>query len=301
MGFAANQSTVEIIGVPCDLGANIRGAMMGPASIRIAGLFHKLRAQGLILKDAGDIQVPIKGTFEEKNLVQQLAKICQSLKDATLRSFNNNHVPLILGGDHSVSIGSLAAYCQQYTPKKSGLIWIDTHADLNTPDSSPSGNIHGMPLSCALGTGYAPLISLFENKFLLPENVVLVGLRDIDKQEAILLKNSGVHYYTMRDIDEMGIQKVMNEIQSKLINQLDNIHVSFDMDVLDPNAVPGVSTPVPGGLTIREAHLALELLYESGKIVSADFVELNPFKDIKGQSAYIAVDFISSLFGKQIL
>lgn len=301
MGFNKKISHLEIIGAPSDLGANMRGSLMGPAAIRTAGLIQNLTDSKINSSDAGDIPIPFRSKDFKPNNVDDIAKTCYSLKHAFLRSYEESKTPLLIGGDHSLSIGSLAAFTSFYKNQKIGLIWIDTHADINTPKTSPTGNIHGMPISVLLGNGHTQLTALFENQSIDPENIVFVGLRDIDDHEKDFIRDSGVRYYTMRDIDEMGIQKVMFEIHNSVIKNIDGIHVSFDMDVMDPTQVPGVSTPVPGGLTIREAHLALEMLYESEKVLSADFVELNPFNDIKGVSSQMAVELISSLFGKRII
>lgn len=296
---------IDIIGAPSDLGANQRGAAMGPAAIRTANLHEELIQSGRKTNDLGDIYVPIRFTLDESNTSYQhlypITKICQDIKSKALSSLNNNHLPLLLGGDHSLSIGSLAATCEYHKNKELGLLWIDTHADINTPETSPSGNIHGMPINTLLGNGYASLIELFnEQQVIKPEHIVFIGLRDIDKAEKKILAQSNIKVYSMRDVDELGIQYIMKQIHDQIFNNIDGIHLSFDLDVMDPLQVPGVSTPVSGGLTLREAHLLLEMVYESNKLVSADFMELNPMNDIKGQSAKTAVDLICSLFGKTI-
>lgn len=301
MGFHKKTGQLDIIGAPSDLGANIRGSLMGPAAIRTAGLFDQLKSSKINATDLGDITVPIRNFSDSEHFLDDIIKICGNLKHSFSRSYSNNNTPVLLGGDHSLSIGTLAAFTNSFQNKNIGLIWIDTHADINTPNTTPSGNIHGMPISTLLGSGHSELVSLFDKCTIPAENIVLIGLRDIDEFEKDLIRDSGVRYYTMRDIDELGIQKVIIEVQNTLIKNVDGIHVSFDLDVMDPTQVPGVSTPVHGGLTLREAHLALEMLYESGKVVSADFVELNPFNDTRGISAYMAVDLICSLFGKRII
>lgn len=300
------KNEIRVIGVPSDLGANIRGSNMGPAAFRVADLHHKLTQLGYKVSDFGDISVPIRNTIsdnsEDQNFLKQIAEINSELKKQVTNSLNDNTIPLVLGGDHSLAIGSTAGVSDHYKDKNIGLIWIDTHADINTPFSSPSKNIHGMPIGTLLGNGYDELVNLFPKDCAIKaEHIALVGLRDIDPREKEILKESGVIYYTMRDIDELGIQKIIKQIHAKIIDQVDGIHVSFDLDVMAPHLVPGVSTPVPGGLTIREAHLCLEMLFETQKVVSADFVELNPYRDEKGRSAQIAVDLICSLFGKQVI
>lgn len=296
---------IDIIGVPSDLGANIEGALMGPATLRTAGLHKKLQATGWQTNDTGDIYIPNRFNLHKDKLANKhlkaIQQIATDLKAQVLSSFHYGNTPLILGGDHSISIGSLSALAEFHQNKKIGLIWVDTHADINTPTSSPSGNIHGMPISILLKNGFKELTDLFPTKSIDAKNIVLIGLRDVDAIEKTLLKTSGVHFYTMRDIDERGIQQILAEINTTIFNSLEGIHVSFDLDVMDPLQVPGVSTPVPGGLTLREAHLLLELLHENNTILSADFVELNPFNDIQGQSAKMATELICSLFGKAII
>ena len=297
---------IDIIGVPSDFGANVSGALMGPAALRIAGIHQKLHEINRETLDRGDVPVPdrynISKENSDKHYLPVIQAICGELKTVSLAAHHSGHLPLVLGGDHSIAIGSLAATCEYYKSKSIGLIWIDTHADINTPESSPSGNIHGMPVSILLGKGFAELLQLFyRQKTILPENIVLLGLRDIDSAEKQILKKSGVTYYTMRDIDEKGIQKIVKEICKHNFKNIEGLHVSFDLDVMNPPQLPGVSTPVPGGLTVREAHLLLEMLCETQNIVAADFVELNPFKDVQGQSAIMATELICSLFGKTII
>ena len=300
-----SQKIIDIIGVPSDLGANMEGASMGPAALRTAGIHQKLQNIGFQTNDTGDIYIPNRHNLsKDKQANKHLSVIHQISKDIkaqVLSSFHCGNTPLILGGDHSISIGSLSAVCDFHQHKNIGLIWIDTHADINTPESSPSGNIHGMPISILLKNGFTELTNLFPPNSIPAKNIVLIGLRDVDAIEKTLLKTSGVHFYTMRDIDERGIQQILSEINNTIFKELDGIHVSFDLDVMDPLQVPGVSTPVPGGLTLREAHLLLELLHENNTILSADFVELNPFNDIQGQSAKMATELICSLFGKAII
>ncbi|MFK7899822.1 MAG: arginase [Cyclobacteriaceae bacterium] len=297
---------IDLIGVPSDFGANTKGSRLGPDCLRVASVFEKIKELVTDVKDKGNIDVPTANSIvdqsPEKNRLFEIQKVNEQLKQEVLTSLNNNRLPICLGGDHSLSIGSLAAVSEHHKGKSMGLIWIDTHSDINTPESSPSKNIHGMPISVLLGQGYESLVNLFpKDSPFQPKNIVMLGLRDIDAREKENLKESGVTYYTMRDVDEIGIQKLMNTIKSDVIDHVDGIHVSFDLDVMDPLLVPGVSTPIAGGLTAREAHLCLEMLHETDKIVSADFVELNPYLDNKGTSARIAVELICSLVGKTII
>lgn len=291
---------ISVLGVASDLGANIAGARLGPDAIRVAGLHRVLRGLGYLTEDAGNLTVPLRlfGTDGATNYLREITALNQSIIKSCSKSLENGVIPLTLGGDHSIAIGTVAAAANHYN--NLGLIWIDTHADLNNPHSSPSKNIHGMPVSTLLHNGYPSLVELVKSP-LKPENIALIGLRDIDKEERVILANSNIHYYTMRDTDEIGIQGVFKQIKHQVIDKVEHLHVSFDLDVMDPLQVPGVSTPIDGGLTAREAHLLLELLFETQKMVSCDFVELNPMNDIQGKSAQMAVNLIGSLFGTTII
>jgi len=300
------EKIINIIGVPSDFGANTNGALMGPDAIRTAGLNQRLKEIGVIAQDWGNIPVPIKYAVKDEHskasYLPIVRQINHELKKLIVFALEKGSIPLCLGGDHSISIGSLAGVIEHHKNKNIGLIWIDTHADLNTPESSKTKNIHGMPVSVLFGKGYPELTELMNHQDTIKEeNVAIIGLRDIDAMEKEFLKDSNMNYYTMRDIDERGIQTIMKEVQTKIIDKVDGIHVSFDLDVMDPLQVPGVSTPVPGGLSLREAHLILEMIHESSNVISADFVELNPFNDEKGSSAKMAVELIASLFGKKII
>ena len=294
------EKKISIIGVPSDLGANTAGCRLGPDALRISGVHRMLHQLGYDTTDLGNIKVPERhyGQNGTSNYLNEITTINKALYTHCLNSLNKNELPLTLGGDHSLAIGSVAASAEKHP--NLGLIWIDTHADLNTPSTSRTQNIHGMPVSTLLHDGFPELVYLVTSK-ISPKNIVMIGLRDIDKEEKLLLKQSEIKYYTMRDIDEMGIQGVFKQIQHLLIDKVDALHVSFDLDVMDPLTIPGVSTPVHGGLSLREAHLLLELLHETDKIKSADFVELNPMNDIKGSSAQHAISLIGSLFGSSII
>ncbi|MCX6131250.1 MAG: arginase [Proteobacteria bacterium] len=298
--------TLEIIGVPSDLGANIRGANMGPASIRIAQLKTKVEQQGYSVIDLGDMHVPIRESLplqvHEAKYLSPIKVLCENLANATEDILNRQHIPLILGGDHSVAIGSISGVLRHFHKKNEtiGLIWIDAHADVNTPATSPSGNIHGMPLAVLIGLGHSELTEISQAK-LQAKNCVLIGIRNIDDEEKRILRESGIKYFSMRDIDEKGMFAVMREAIAHASDGTAGIHVSFDIDGIDPRYAPGVSTPVSGGLTLREAHLCLEMLSETQKIVSLDFVELNPFMDVGAQSANLIVDLLLSALGKSIV
>jgi len=300
---------VEVVGVPMDLGANIRGANLGPAAIRIAKLHESIKVIGYDVFDEGDIHVPVRETISSQDAKQKYLKVIEEISQKVsarcYQAMDAGRIPLTLGGDHSAAIGSISGVSQWYAEKKKqniGCIWVDAHADMNTPGSSPSGNIHGMPLSVLLGSGFDSLVSVGgEGRSLKPENTVLIGIRSIDSEEARLCRESGIHYYSMRDIDEKGMVSVIREAMGFAGDSTAGIHLSFDLDGVDPIYAPGVSTPVTGGLSYREAHLMLEMLAESGKLTSMDFVELNPMTDQNHKSAYLMVEFIQSALGKSII
>jgi arginase len=291
---------ISILGVSSDLGANLAGSRIGPDAIRISGLHRKLEKLGYLISDKGNLSAAARkhGKDGVGDYLTEIADLNQRIIAACTKAFEDKKIPLTLGGDHSIAIGTVAASASQY--KNLGLVWIDTHADMNNPESSLTQNIHGMPLSTLLHHGFHELVALVKTK-LNPENIVLIGLRDVDETERKLLIQSKVNYYTMRDVDEMGIQGVFKEISKKVLNKVEHLHVSFDLDVMDPIHAPGVSTPINGGLSTREAHLLLELLHETKKIRACDFVELNPMKDSQGKSANLTVNLIASLFGSTII
>lgn len=298
--------SIVVIGAPSDLGANIRGSNMGPASIRIADLKKKIEQQGFEVTDIGDLQVPIREALHadvrNEKYLGPIHDICVELAEKTERAMERGAIPITLGGEHSIAIGSVSGILRHFEKKKQemGLIWVDAHADVNTPESSPSGNIHGMPLAVLLGRGHPSLLAISPKK-LRPQNTALIGIRNIDDEEKKILRESGIKYYTMRDIDEKGMFNVMREAIEHAANGTAGIHVSFDIDGIDPRYAPGVSTPVSGGLTLREAHLCLEMISESGKLCSMDLVELNPINDTNGQTASLVVDLILSGLGKSIV
>lgn len=299
------KKSAEIIGVPLDFGANMRGANLGPYAIRIAGLHDKLAKMNYEIHDAGNIQVPIRETLKKpsEKYLEEIFSICKELHSITAQALNNDHIPIVLGGDHSIAMGSISA-ANNYAKNKGselGLIWIDAHADLNIPETSPTGNIHGMPLATLLGKGHSQLVGLSQNHFLKPENVALIGIRDIDGLEKEICRNSGIRYYTMREIDERGMHKIMKEVIQNLEKNCNHMYISLDMDGIDPAYAPGVSTPVTGGLSYRETHLILEMIADTQKLIGMDLVELNPMTDIQHKSAYLAVELIQSALGKSIV
>ncbi|PLX70168.1 MAG: arginase [Denitrovibrio sp.] len=292
---------VRLIGIPLDLGQVHRGVNMGPSAVRYAGLAKRLRHIGYTVNDIGNINVPIREKLLEgvyENVLPALQEASLWIYNAAKQAVEDECIPIFMGGDHSIAIGTIGGITSD---TRCGVIWIDAHGDFNTPATSKSGNIHGMPLSILLGDGHEELVNIGRpGAKLRPEDVVLIGLRDLDKEERNLIKQSGVHYFTMRDIDEKGISRVMQEVL-KCLDHLDKIHISFDVDSLDPIEAPGVGTPVKGGLSYREAHLAMEIIADSGKVCSMDIVEINPMLDMYNNTDDMAVELTASLFGKSII
>jgi arginase len=295
---------LRIIGAPSDLGQGRRGVDMGPSAIRYAGLCEKLRLLGCQVKDLGNIDVPMQEmhTVKDEKLkyLDEVIRVSEALYQSVKSAMDEGHVPIILGGDHSISIGSVAAIASKY--RNVGVIWFDAHGDMNTPDTTPSGNIHGMPLAVALGYGHPDLLNIggFTPK-VKPSNVVLVGARSVDGDEVRLMRESGIKVYTMAEIDQAGMAQVMKEAIGIAGDGTDGIHLSLDLDALDPMFAPGVGTPVNGGVTYRESHLAMELLAAYGRLVSVDVVEVNPILDNRNRTAEMAVELVESLFGKTVV
>jgi arginase len=295
------EQKISIIGVPMDFGQLHRGVDMGPAAIRYSKLMPRLRSLGLIVEDRGDIPVPVRDTVESDgiaNYTKEIAHVCKDIYEEGKKAMEENRFPLFIGGDHSIAIGTVGGVSHE---SPTGLLWIDAHGDFNTPDTSPSGNIHGMPLSILIGEGEKALVNIGRKGAKVdPENVVLIGIRDLDEKEKQRLNDSDITVFTMRDIDEQGISAVLNKALMKFAH-LKRFHLSLDMDALDSIEVPGVGTPVAGGLTYREAHLLMEILSDTGKLASMDLVELNPILDNKNKTASLAVELIVSALGKSIL
>ncbi|GJQ20378.1 MAG: arginase [Bacteroidia bacterium] len=298
---------IHILGVPMDLGAGRRGVDMGPSAIRIAGLSEKLIALGHQVADEGDISIKppeLQRIRNEKlKYLPEIVRACTLLHGKVEKVLSAGGFPLVLGGDHSIAIGTLAgiaSYCRKHR-KRFGVIWIDAHGDLNTPETTPSGNIHGMPLAASIGMGAIELTSVGGDfRKVDPRDVVLIGTRDLDEGERKVIKQYGINIFTMEDIDKHGISVVIGRALRRL-RQVDLLHVSFDLDGVDPQVAPGVGTPVKGGLNYREAHLIMETLNESGKMTSLEVVEVNPILDNRNQSAEFAVELIQSGFGKKII
>lgn len=293
--------TVSIIGIPMDLGQNHRGVDMAPVAIRYAGLARKLRSLGYNTIDKGNINVPGHYTLSDTSYEERLIPIQQACEKAYhlgAEAIKNKEIPLFLGGDHSAAIGSIGGVTHG---GQCGLIWVDAHGDFNTPETSASENIHGMALAVLLGKGSQQLVDVGrEGAKIAPENVVLIGVRELDPQEKKLLAQSGCTVYTMRDVDELGMHTILRKSLDRLKN-LEKIHLSLDMDAIDPQEAPGVGTPSHGGLTYREAQLIMETLCDSGKLQSVDVMEVNPILDIRNKTAQVAVSLLASLFGKSII
>ncbi|WP_458415152.1 arginase [Schinkia sp. CFF1] len=295
---------ISIIGMPIDLGQTRRGVDMGPSAIRYAGVVERLEALQYQIEDLGDIVIkrpPRKEIMMDTNLknLKEVADASEKLAAKVDEAIKANHFPLMLGGDHSIAIGSIAGIAKHY--KNLGVIWYDAHGDLNTAETSPSGNIHGMPLAICLGIGHPDLINIagYSPK-VKPENVVIIGARSLDDGEKKLIRDKGIRVYTMHEIDRMGMTAVMEETISYLSARTDGVHLSLDLDGLDPSDAPGVGTPVMGGLSYRESHLAMEMLAESEIITSAEFVEVNPILDEKNKTASLAVALMGSLLGEKL-
>jgi arginase len=299
---------IRIIGVPMDLGQSRRGVDMGPSALRVAGLQARIKQLGHQVEDIGNIQVKQaeEMSYGEKRAkyLQEISETCKDIAATTEKSLSEGFLPVVLGGDHSIAAGVAAGVAGFYRKQKRqiGYLWLDAHGDMNTPESSPSGNVHGMPLAAIMGFGAAELVDLmgFKPKAE-PGNIVVVGARDLDAQERKIAKKSGVHVFTMRDIDERGMREVMSEALKYATDDTGGVAVSLDMDFVDPSDAPGVGTPVRGGVTYREAHLAMEMIADSEAMVSLEVVEINPVIDEHNRTALLGVELILSALGKKIL
>jgi arginase len=300
---------VHIIGVPLDLGGGRRGVDMGPSALRIAGLGERLATLGFAVTDAGNVSVPLPETQAEchtqKKYIDDIAGVCTELYSRARAAMDAGAFPLVLGGDHSLAAGSVAAAAASARDRSRlpiGLLWIDAHGDMNTPDTSPSGNVHGMPLAALLGPeprelstigGFSPTV--------LPGHTVLIGVRNLDDREKELVRASGIHVFTMKDIDRLGIASVAEQAVELASAGTAGIHVSLDMDVCDPSIAPGVGTPVRGGLDYREAHMVMELVSDAGLLTSLDIVEVNPTLDLRNSTAELGAELALSALGLKIL
>jgi arginase len=299
---------IHLLGVPMDLGSGRRGVDMGPSAIRIAGLADRLKDLGNKVVDEGDLDIKNMEELRVGDIkaryLKEITRASKLLSQKVERIVSRKGFPLVLGGDHSIAVGTIsgiAAYCKRKR-KKLGVLWVDAHGDINTPSTSPSGNIHGMPLAAVLGLGPRDLADLGgRQRKVDPANVALVGIRSLDDGEKRHLKQTGAHVFTMPDIDRQGIHRVMKKALSRVTDGTDFMHVSLDLDAVDPTIAPGVGTPVKGGLDYREAHLIMELISESRAMTSLEIVEVNPILDENNTSAEFAVELVQSAFGKKIL
>ena len=299
---------IRIIGVPMDLGASRRGVDMGPSALRVAGLQARIKQLGHQVEDIGNISVkqPEEMPYGEKRAkyIEEIADACKDLGAAVQKSLEDGYMPLVLGGDHSIAVGSVSGVGAHFRQEKKsvGCVWLDAHSDMHTPETSPSGNVHGMPLSALMGYGTEELYDLFGYKPKIePQNVALVGVRDLDSHEKKFIKKLGVKTFTMREIDERGMREVMSDALKYAMDDTDGIVVSLDMDFVDPSDAPGVGTPVRGGVTYREAHLAMEMIADSEAMVSMEIVEINPVIDEHNRTALLGVELVLSGLGKKIL
>ena len=293
--------TIRIIGVPIDLGQLQRGVDLGPGAIRYAGIAGRLAVLGFEISDGGNVSVPVRDCLASERQLHYLPSIrtvCEETYRVVQQAVAEGATPVCLGGDHSLAIGSIGGTTHD---EPAGVLWIDAHGDFNTPETTITGNIHGMALAVLLGEGYPELVHVGRKEAkLAPEDVVLIGVRELDPGERERFRASGVTIYTMRDIDERGMGSVVQEALAKLAHR-SRLHVSLDLDVLDPLVVTGVGTRVPGGISYREAQLIMESVADCGRLASVDIVEVNPILDSGNQSAMVAVDLAASLFGKRIL
>ena len=301
-------SKISIVGVPMDLGADRRGVDMGPSSLRYADLNEKLQALGYEVDDLGDLDVIIPETRHfgdpHAKYLKEIADACTHLANLVLEIHTDHRTPIVLGGDHSIAVGTISGMAESFRRQngKIGLMWFDAHADFNTPQISPSGNVHGMPMAAIMGYGPIELTRIFGfSPKIQPERAVMIGIREVDPQERELVKSSGVRVFTMKEIDRRGIGSVMDEALSIVTKDTDGFSVTLDADFLDPYESPGVATPVRGGADYREAHLAMEMVADTKKMVSFEIAEINPILDVHNKTAHFGMELILSAFGKQIL
>jgi arginase len=293
--------SIRIVGVPLDLGQAQRGVDLGPGALRYAGISARLGGLGYDVEDIGNLNVPVREVLtgeRQLHYLPSIYRICEAAYQGGRTAIEEGHIPLFMGGDHSLAIGSIGGVTHS---EPAGIIWIDAHGDYNTPETTLTGNIHGMCVATLMGQGFAELVHVGRRgPKLQPSDVVMIGLRELDPQEKLRLRGSGIALYTMRDIDERGIGLVAREALGRL-SHLSRLHVSLDLDALDPMEVPGVGTTSPGGLTYREAQLLMEIIADTGQMTSADIVEINPILDYRNKTAKIAVELAASLFGKSII
>ncbi len=300
--------TIRIVGVPMDLGAGRRGVDMGPSALRIAGLADRLREIGQTVYDDGDIHVNVPESQEIENhklkYLAEIVRVGTILAHRVEEIMDAKEFPLVLGGDHSIAMGTIAGV-SNYARKhglRLGVIWIDAHADMNTYETTPSGNIHGMPFAAVLGEGAVELTTIGGDfRKVDPKNAVLIGVRNIDSAEKEIVKRTGIAHYTMSDIDKYGAYRIIGRVLKEMKEKVDLLHVSFDIDSVDPSVAAGVGTPAPGGLSYRETHLIMENIADCSCMSSMEVTEVNPILDIKNQTAAFATEVVSSAMGKRII
>ena len=295
------EPSICIVGVPMDLGQSRRGVDLGPGAVRYAGLTRRLKGLGCNVRDCGNVEIPVRDTLPQSGgltFLPAVVEACEAIYAKGREALAAGDVPIFLGGDHSIALGTVAAASEE---GPTGVLWIDAHGDFNTPETSPSGNIHGMPLAALTGTGVPEMVDLGRpGAKVAPQNVMLIGIRDLDPQERVALRGSGAGVYTMREIDDRGIGTVAREALGRL-EHLSRVHVSLDMDALDPREAPGVGTPVTGGLSYREAHLLMEIIAETANVGSIDVVEINPILDHSNRTAELATELLLSVLGQTII
>ena len=299
---------LEVLGVPLDLGGNRRGCDMGPSALRIGGLVAKLVRLGYEVRDQGDLPAPAaeESAFGDPRakFLTAIGQVCGEVCARVERALDAGHLPLVVGGDHSIAMGTVSGVVSHHRKRDAeiGLMWVDAHADMNTPESSPSGNVHGMPLRVLLGQGPSSLVDLGgTGPKVRPEKVALIGIRDLDRREREVVAESGVHVFTMKEVDRYGMSEVAFRALEAVNDETDGFHLSLDLDSVDPQYAPGVGTPVPGGLTFREAHLLMELIADNGGLCSMEVVEHNPTLDHANKTAELGVNLVQSALGRQIL
>lgn len=300
---------VHILGVPLDLGGGRRGVDMGPSAVRIAGLGEKLAAMGCVVVDKGDLPAPIPETRVARDparrYIREIARVCQRVYQQTLQSLDEGAIPIVIGGDHSIAAGSVGASADRAAAQGGaiGVLWIDAHGDMNTPATTTSGNVHGMPLAALIGPEPVELSRLGTPRSpkVRADRVVLIGVRNLDEGEKRRIRESGVHVFTMKDIDRDGIAAVMTRALAIATEGTTGLHVSFDLDVCDPSIAPGVGTPVKGGLDYREAHMVMEMIDDAGCLTALDLVEINPILDHRNQTAILGTELALSALGQEIL
>ncbi|MCY3592672.1 MAG: arginase [Acidobacteria bacterium] len=301
MSTPATRTTIRIVGAPLDLGQARRGVDLGPTALRYAGLKSALLGLGYRVEDRGNIETVERDSLPEEpglGFLRPVVDACERIYEASREAVADGALPLVLGGDHSIAVGTVGGVSHEH---RTGVLWIDAHGDFNTPETSPTGNLHGMPLAALCGYGAPELVDAGRpGAKLRPKDVVLFGVRDLDPREQALIHRAGVTVYTMRQIDERGLAPLANEALEQMAH-VDRLHVSLDMDAIDPREAPGVGTQAPGGLSYREGHLLMELIAEHGGLGSVDVVEVNPILDTRNQTAKLALGLLSSLFGRSIL